>query len=128
MTRRALTALLGVLGLAAVIAGLLWPVFGTRDDATIYAPGFSESKFRQVRKGMSKEEVLRLLGKPLQNDAHEPVQGMMSSNRRWFYSFLDRSKIPDDDRVTNTWFEWREIVFDSKGRVVEITETTEHFE
>jgi outer membrane protein assembly factor BamE (lipoprotein component of BamABCDE complex) len=34
-------------------------------DDTTYAPGYSESKFRSIQVGMSRDEVTRILGKPL---------------------------------------------------------------
>lgn len=35
---------------------------------TIFSEGFSEEKFHQVNSGMSKDEVLALLGEPLSRD------------------------------------------------------------
>ena len=46
---------------------------------TRYAPGFSEGKFAEVHAGMSKEEVVRLLGDPLGG-----ISARESS--RWSYS------------------------------------------
>jgi hypothetical protein len=37
-------------------------------DATIYAPGFTEARFRTIRVGMPKADVLRILGAPVSID------------------------------------------------------------
>jgi outer membrane protein assembly factor BamE (lipoprotein component of BamABCDE complex) len=41
-------------------------------DSTIYAPGYSWSKFSSIRNGMAPEEVTRILGQPL---SVEPFDG-----------------------------------------------------
>ena len=41
-------------------------LYDTGAFSTRYAPGYSERGFRGVRRGMSTNEVIRLLGKPLQ--------------------------------------------------------------
>lgn len=51
--------------LLASCAGLLL----LRRDSTIYAPGYSEGKYKAVRVGMSKDAVLKVLGPPLSVDA-----------------------------------------------------------
>jgi hypothetical protein len=38
-------------------------------DRTVYAPGFSEAKFRTIRLGMAKKDVLRILGNPMSIDS-----------------------------------------------------------
>jgi hypothetical protein len=40
-------------------------VIWLRSDSTIYAPGYSWSKFSSIRNGMTPEEVIRILGQPL---------------------------------------------------------------
>jgi hypothetical protein len=42
--------------------GWLWSL--TMDEDTVYTPGYTDSGFRQVRVGMSEEQVHRLLGPP----------------------------------------------------------------
>jgi outer membrane protein assembly factor BamE (lipoprotein component of BamABCDE complex) len=49
----------------AIALGIIWLV---RDD-TVYAPGYSEAKFTSIQLGMSREEVTRLLGQPLNVDS-----------------------------------------------------------
>jgi outer membrane protein assembly factor BamE (lipoprotein component of BamABCDE complex) len=72
---------------------------------TCYAPAFSERKFAQVLIGMSKEEVIRLLGEPY----HKSVG---RDSVRWFYT--------QDGKCF--WADWawlgREIVF-KEERVAE---------
>jgi outer membrane protein assembly factor BamE (lipoprotein component of BamABCDE complex) len=33
-------------------------------DGTVYSPGYSESKFKSIRVGMPREQVIRMLGEP----------------------------------------------------------------
>ena len=114
-----------VLGLCLAIGvlGYLWLTIWSRSYATAYASGFSEAKFAQVRRGMSKADVRRILGQPL---AH--LEALPQDDRKWFYAFLDCNKIPTDDRVTNTWFNVREVDFDAHGRVKMTLKSTEQFE
>ena len=42
----------------------------TFEDSTVYAPGYSDAMFRKIRKGMSKEDVLKLLGSPIYEGWH----------------------------------------------------------
>ena len=123
-----------VVGTIAVIVFALLAVLGpflyvawTRCDATIYAPGFSKAKFRQVHKGMAKAEVEHILGKPLKNQDGR-IEGCSEDENRWCYAWFDCAKIPHDDRVTNTWFKVREVDFDKYGRVKAILGSTEQFE
>jgi hypothetical protein len=53
-------------------------------DGTVYAPGYSEARFRSIRVGMTREEVTRVLGEPL---SIEPASGYVL----WVYA-------PDDYR------------------------------
>lgn len=73
-----------------------YPAIDTR-----FAPGYSEQAFQQIQVGMTKEEVWKRLGPPL-NGVDEPV---------WIYS---------EDNAFAFWdFAWlvREIYFDEHGRV-----------
>jgi outer membrane protein assembly factor BamE (lipoprotein component of BamABCDE complex) len=58
--------------------GIIWLI---RDD-TVYAPGYSEAKFKSIRLGISREEVIRLLGQPLSVD---PARGYIL----WTYASDD---------------------------------------
>jgi outer membrane protein assembly factor BamE (lipoprotein component of BamABCDE complex) len=53
-----------------------------RRDSTVYAPGYSEAKFRSVHVGMSREAVVGLLGPPLSVD---PAPGYIL----WMYAASD---------------------------------------
>jgi len=79
---RALT--LAILFCLAVLLGLAWSF----SDTTVYAPGYSEAKFRAIRTGMSEAEVIRTLGQPLSVD---PAVGYIV----WTYG-------PGDDRNPQT--------------------------
>lgn len=48
-----------------VAATTLVVAIWSRRDSTIYAPGYSWSKYSSIRKGMTTEEVTGILGKPL---------------------------------------------------------------
>jgi outer membrane protein assembly factor BamE (lipoprotein component of BamABCDE complex) len=61
---------------AFLIAGWL------RSGSTIYAPGYSWSKFSSIRNGMTPEEVTRILGQPL---SIEPFDGEI----HWDYGLQD---------------------------------------
>jgi len=52
-----------------------------RSDSTIYAPGYSWSKFSSIRDGMTPEKVIRILGQPL---SIEPFDGEL----HWDYGGL----------------------------------------
>ena len=56
----ATTILVVALGLAALF-GIAWLAFNLR---TTYAPGYSYSKFRSIKRGMTFDEVIAALGKP----------------------------------------------------------------
>ena len=123
MSKRAIVAVAVVGAVVVAAAGYFWFAVLAPYDATIYAAGFSEQGFALVSRGMSKTDVKRLLGEPLTH-----VEGMMNSDNKWFYAFLDYANIPEDDRVTNTWFEVREVDFDRRGRVKSVLSSTEQFE
>lgn len=126
MTRRLTVSLVAVaLVLILLASGYFWLRSCFYCDATIYASGFSELKFRRIHRGMSKAEVERILGKPLTGP-----EGLITDDHAWLYAFLDRSRIPDpdDDRVTNTWFKIRGVKFDHDGRVKDILSSSEQFE
>jgi len=80
-----------------------WVLF-LREDASVYAPGYSEAAFNRVQPGMSRSEVLALLGPPL-------VKYDGSSNPKtseiWRYS-----QAPPDK---NYWL--RIVIFDKNGIV-----------
>jgi hypothetical protein len=56
-------------------------------DTTVYAPGFTETKFRTIRVGMKREDVIRILGDPIQID---PAPGYIY----WSYPTRGRGDHP----------------------------------
>ena len=79
-----------------------WILF-LREDASVYAPGYSEAAFNCVQPGMSQSEVLALLGQPLvKHSSSHPETGEI-----WRYS-----EAPPDK---NYWL--RIVVFDKNGVV-----------
>ena len=77
-----------------------------RNDVTEFAPTYTEEAFDRVSPGMSKADVLELLGAPLQEQKLTPRAGY---DEVWRYS---RSS----NGIGNFWF--RIVVF-KEGRVVE---------
>lgn len=67
-----------VLGAAVAFPILRWAVV---DSGTIYAPGFDEARFRSIRLDTSAEEVMRLLGPPL-----EVVPPSRHRGELWLYA------------------------------------------
>ncbi len=76
-------ACFAVLTLLALVAGWL------ADDSTVYAPGYSYRRFRAIRPGMPRAEVIRSLGPPLSID---PAPG----RTRWAYGSPGPTGRPDD--------------------------------
>jgi SmpA / OmlA family len=64
-------------------------VFGLHTDTTIYAPGYSWTKFSSIRNGMTPEEVTRILGQPL---SIEPFGGTIPRQTNYWYSRLRNIK------------------------------------
>lgn len=108
----------------AVLGSFSWPFFNhgygiqdsgfyllaylTGDVRTRYADGFSEETFSRVRVGMSRDEVHKLLGEPLQRISPDWKWPEAS----WRYA----------DQVTFTdHFHQRDISFSRDGKVTEIT-------
>ncbi|MBI2519766.1 MAG: outer membrane protein assembly factor BamE [Bdellovibrio sp.] len=82
-----------------------WRVVWSIDEGTIWAPNFSEENFSKLTKGMTSEEVLSLMGKPLN----------MSKNCEdicfWNYTKQDSGTSDFDQR-------W--VVFNRDHQVVEV--------
>ena len=70
--------------------------------ATVYASGFSESRFSQVQPGMSRAEVEGLLGPPL---------------RRWHRDFVDCAWSYSWQRRGDDSFDLRNVIFNRDGTV-----------
>lgn len=82
-----------------------WRVVWSIDEGTIWAKNFSEEKFSKVKVGMSREDVLALLGNPL-NDTNK-----LNRDRFWYYT---RQNSGTSD------FDQRWVLFDSNNKVEEI--------
>jgi hypothetical protein len=82
--------------------GVFLPLF-SEDSETVYAPGYSYIAFRKVRIGMRDSEVRELIGEPLKVVA-KPAGDV------WVYS----------DSATSRSYRMREVLFDQRGRVVEV--------
>src|SRR5262245_14258904 len=103
----------------SVVAACLWPhirygydfadtvdcLLTTGGHKTRYAPGYSDFAFNRVRLGMSRSEVLDILGEPLERYAP------------WQPDFAWRYSVP----ATNTGhFHLRELRFSPEGLVIDI--------
>ena len=81
---------------------LLYPL-----EETKWIPGFSETKFSQIRTGMNEKEVLHLLGKPL-------IFGDKSSSYSYYWAYT--WYIDDNDGA----YDHRIVYFDTNGRVSDV--------
>jgi len=85
-----------------VIGGFYtWVVYGRLD--TVYASGYSERAFGRISPGMTKKDVVALIGEPLSTTEH-------SDEERWYYS--EQST----DSRSNYYI--RNVVFDMSGNVI----------
>lgn len=74
------------------------------DERTRYAAGYTEEGFRSLKAGVSKDDVLRVLGEPL---SRREIAG----GRSIFY-YSEQATARDNYLVRN-------VVFDSQGRLLE---------
>ncbi|NOK05560.1 MULTISPECIES: outer membrane protein assembly factor BamE [Myxococcus] len=82
--------------------GFLWSLIFR--PSTHFAPGYSWLAFRRVQPGMSRDEVVKLLGEPMK--VHDtPTQGTL-----WLYS-----KSPTDSHYSR-----RMVVFSNSGVVMRV--------
>ena len=110
-----LVGVLFIIGAVVIIIHLYWldGIVGafceTMFGETIYSDEYREFKFRRIRKGMSEEQVIKLVGKPLFTGIYNP--------HTWFYSY---GKIFDKEtHETNNDYTERIITF-KDGIVIEI--------
>src|SRR6266850_1069661 len=83
------------------VAGAFFSIVWSQRPQTRYASGFSERAFASIPVGTSAEEVLRLLGPPLQR------KKMSNGTTVWYYS-----------EGLSKNFDHRALVFDSGGRLI----------
>ena len=105
-----MSALLGQVVISGMTEGycILFPGIGTR-----FAPGYSERGFNAVRPGMSEQEVIALIGKPLSEGSQVAPSGRLLAKAGdivWAYSIDTNGR--DGDWA---WLS-REVVF-RNGRV-----------
>jgi hypothetical protein len=81
-------------------------------DSTVYAPSYSAARFRSVRIGMSREEVIRLLGQPL---SVQPAPGYIL----WVYAPSDGNPRPRGNGPTNPSPETA-FQADSAGKILSV--------
>jgi hypothetical protein len=125
------------LGAAALLAGVVYACFCAFFFAalwigggTTYAPGYSEKAFKQVRKGMTQAEVLKLVGEPLQKRPVErrtwgdsvPPQGWPDFPEDWVEGKPDKGAntvfyYTKPDQSGNGSYHERCVAFDRSGRV-----------
>ena len=90
-----------------IILAWLW----LTSDTSIYAPGFSEDAFQEIKIGMRRESVYELLGPPISRKN-------VDSPESWSYTRVS---------VKRSWFrtatdigEYRSVRFDALGHVIEV--------
>jgi hypothetical protein len=55
-------------------------------SATVYAEGYSESKFRSIRVGMTARQVEEIMGPPFTRSSCYSTLGFMNTSNHWGYS------------------------------------------
>jgi outer membrane protein assembly factor BamE (lipoprotein component of BamABCDE complex) len=93
-----------LLAVVVLVAGTFFSIVWSQRSQTRYASGFSERAFASLPDGTSSEEVLRLLGPPLQR------KEISNGTTVWYYS-----------QGLSKNFDHRALVFDSGGRVINKT-------
>lgn len=83
------------------VKGLVFPI--VFPDSTVYAPNYKEDAFRKLSLGMSKQDVIRVLGPPLEKDTCDGLE-------RWRYS----------GSSSDSHYRVRQLIF-KNGHVVERT-------
>jgi len=68
-------------------------------DDTVYAAGYSDAKFQQVALGSSKEEVLSILGPPLETGVHNGEHILRYAQSAHDSNYHVRVIVLRDDRV-----------------------------
>lgn len=90
---------LGLLGLAAMVAigslvavqvstidGMPGVIGGLLGEDTVYAVGYTDSAWRRVSIGMTRSDVVRLLGTPQKEWRIKPSRNGAENGARWSYS------------------------------------------
>jgi outer membrane protein assembly factor BamE (lipoprotein component of BamABCDE complex) len=74
-------------------------------DGTVYSKGYSERLFRQIRVGMTRSEVEKLMGPPLEKNRWGD-----GKSETWMYTY-------HDPVTSNYWRRWVQI---ENGSVVQV--------
>ena len=69
-----------------------WRLVWWIDEETVWTKGFTEEKFNSIKMGMTKDEVIKILGLPL-NDINDCLPGCM-----WVYTWHSRGNADFDQR------------------------------
>ncbi len=107
-------AMIGCIAAAVIVIGavfLLLRMVGPPDDKLYYADGFTVEKFRNVKLGMSKQEVRKLLGDPIQSQKSNISDREV--NEVWYYSTIGWSD-PAPARQHG-------VEFDKQDKVIKVT-------
>lgn len=80
-------------------------------EDTVYASGYSDEGFRRIRPGMSEQEVVDLLGAPLEKYSFEDDHGVQRVGWRYSksahgQSFRIRAVVFDEGRVKSVFREF----------------------
>lgn len=82
-----------------------WRVVWAIDEGTLWSPGFSERNFNKIRVGMSRGEVLEIMG--------DPLHGYEDCQKNCFWSYTKQDSGTSD-------FDQRWVIFDENYKVSEV--------
>jgi hypothetical protein len=97
--------------LAPITVFVLWTWFCR--DSTIYAPGYSWSKFSSIRNSMTPKEVTRILGQPL---SIEPFDGEI----HWDYGLRDQPVASVGGPIASPSSVEANFVADWSGKIIRV--------
>jgi outer membrane protein assembly factor BamE (lipoprotein component of BamABCDE complex) len=83
-------------------------------DTTIYAKGFDEDAFRQVKPGMEIDQVHRLIGEPL-------AARQENGKAKWCYGKESMEQLGSTTVVNHLFCASRCVLLDETGKVVDTT-------
>ncbi len=93
--------------------GLVWAFAELVLGETTYSPDYREYKFRRIRIGMSEEEVVEILGKPLE----KPLWRKNKIPNSWYYAY---GKNTLENKYPNEYFFTVRIIHFNNGKVVDV--------
>lgn len=110
MTSRRLSISVAFVAVILAIPGYLERLWRVLDDTTVYAPGFSESQFQSLRPGLSRDAVIRIMGRPLEEKSNAGSPGPTSPSPLWSYLAYSTSEAGGSYHIRRVWL-------DREGRV-----------